>query len=246
MMHILIPALLCLSGVGILITAIIATVHAKVSTGLWLTYLLGAAFLAGGLWFSHLPLWLIVMCGIGLLAVGGCIAWLFAVGKADTVTHREDAIVVLGASMKDDKPTKCLQNRLDRAAALYARNPAALIVVSGAASASGTVTEADAMEGYLLERGIPSAAILKEDKAVNTKENFLFTKPLLEQHLDGAYTAVFVTSDYHVYRSVQNAAFAAFRSMTHAHSNSPWYMILPNGLRECLAICKMWLFQYRR
>ena len=65
------------------------------------------------------------------------------------------------------------------------------IVVSGADTA-------ESVKPFLVANGIPADAILVEDRANTTRENALFTKPLLAK-LPGPY--VLVTSDYHMYRA---------------------------------------------
>ncbi len=237
----ILPSLLILLGTAVLGNAVIATVMSNLSTGIWLTYAIGALLITGGVFFNRLPMWLWIVGGGGLLTVAVCIAMLFGFGKTDTVTNDEDVILVLGASIKGDKPTKSLQNRLDRAVALHKENPDAVIVVSGGKGSQETVSEAQAMAQYLIAQGVPADSILEEDAATSTDENFRLTKALLEAHFDKPYTVCFVTTDYHIYRASLLAEKHGFDATTHAHSGTPWYMVLPSGLRECLAACKTWL-----
>ncbi len=233
--------LLILLGAGLLIDAIVATVLSNFSTGVLLVYALSALFLLCGVVYSHLPkaIWITLLGGflVSVLAVSG----LFLYGKTDTVTHTEDVVIVLGAGIQGDKPTKSLQNRLDCAVRYHTQNPTALIVVSGGQGPQETVTEAYAMEQYLLANGVPASCILKEEAATSTAENFRFSKMLLDEHSEGAYAVAFITTDYHIFRAAQTAQRFGFENATHCHSGTPWYMIVPNGLRECLALCKYWM-----
>ena len=227
---------LILLGSGLLANAILATVMTNFSTGILLTYLLGGILVTSGLIGHHLPTWLLLAVGGGLLMLAVCATMLFLYGKRDTVTYKEDVVIVLGASVKGDKPTKSLQNRLDRAIAYHQQNPHARIVVSGGKGDGETVSEAAAMARYLMDCGIPDGAIIQEDAATSTEENFRFSRTLLAS----ADSVCFITTDYHILRASRYAERAGFQHITHAHSATPWYMIVPSCLRECLALGK-WL-----
>jgi hypothetical protein len=71
----------------------------------------------------------------------------------------------------------------DRAAELYWKRTASLIVVSGGSRAvpdgSDFPTEADAIADVILARGVPKEAIAVERLASNTSENFWFSAELL-------------------------------------------------------------------
>lgn len=233
--------LLILLGTGLLMNAALATVLSNFSTGILLVYTLGAVFLLCGAMYTrlHKAVWITLLSGFLVSALA--VSALFLYGKADTATHTEDAVIVLGAGVQGDKPTKSLQNRLDRAIRYHAQNPTALIVVSGGQGPQETVTEAHAMEQYLLAHGVPASRILKEDAATSTAENFRFAKDLLDTQFDSGYTVAFITTDYHIFRAAQTAKRFGFEYATHCHSGTPWYMVLPNGLRECLAVGKAWI-----
>ncbi len=208
-----VSVLLTVIASGILVNAVIATVMSNLSTGIWLTYALGGAILAGGLLFHRLPLWLPIAAGSALLVLAICVSSLFLFGKHDTVTYTEDAVIVLGAGIKGDKPTKSLQNRLDRAVAYHKQNPDAVILVSGGKGPQETITEAEAMARYLIAQGVPKTAIVQENAATSTTENFELSLPMMDKHA----TVAFITTDYHIFRAAQNAARVNLHA-THAHA----------------------------
>lgn len=228
-------------GIAVLADAVVAGVLSNLSVGVLMTYAAGIGITGFSLWLPHLPQPL-VACVFGIASAAAiAVSSLFVLGNADTVTHKEDVAIVLGAGIKGDKPTESLQNRLDRAVVYHRRNPQALLVVSGGQGPQESVTEAYAMEQYLLAQGVPAANILKEEYATSTEENFRFSKALLDDAFDDSYTVAFITTDYHISRASAYALRCGFSEVTHAHSATPWYMILPNGLRECLALCKLWV-----
>ncbi len=234
-----IPAVLLLLGSLVLLNATVAAFLSNLTTGIWMTYALGAVILLSGIGYRRLPRWWFCLLGVSLLLILVCISTLFLYGKTDTAHYDEDIVLILGAGIRGDQPGDNLKNRLDTAVAYYQQNPHALFVVSGGQGPQETVTEAVAMERYLIDCGIPASQILKEESATSTAENMRYTKALLGDRT--ALSITVITTDYHIYRAVANAGRVGWHHVSHCHSDTPWYLILPNGLRECLAIGKWWL-----
>lgn len=207
-----------------------------------LTLALGGAMLAFGLLHHLLPKpWKAAVLAVFLLTALS-VTLLTAYGMTDTATYEEDAVIVLGAAVRGEVPSGALQDRLDAAAAYYAKNPETLIVVSGGQGPQEDISEALAMERYLLAHGVPQAHILKEEQATSTLENFQFSKALLDARFEGDYSACFITNEYHIYRSGRYVMQAGFPPLTHVHSATRWYGLLPGVLRECAAVVKYHLF----
>lgn len=126
------------------------------------------------------------------------------------------AIVVLGGSLNlpnDSHPLSGITNSSDRmlvAMRLYRAGKAPLIVLSGGDSPllakSRSVHEADEMRNLLEEWGVPDSAIVVEDRSINTHENAMFTRELLEP--SGIGHIILVTSAAHMPR-----AAATFRKV---------------------------------
>lgn len=232
-------------GLFLLISAVVAVCLGTRGWGLYVSFGLSALFLVGGLCpdkaLHRFPAWLrLTVCGLTAMLLGLYI-FLFIFGRTDTVTYTEDAVVVLGCGLRGDKPSKSLKARLDRAVAYHAQNPNALIVVSGGKGDDEDVSEAQAMETYLLANGVDAACILKEDASTSTVENFAFTKALLDKHLGRNYRIAYITNSYHIYRAGIIAADEGFADATHAHAPTPWPSVIVGGLRECVAVVAQWI-----
>ena len=206
-----------------------------------LTLSLGIFLILLPILWKKLPKFIKIAAISGLFLLLGILCFFFTYGKTDTVTYREDVLIVLGAGIKGEEVTVDLQRRLDSAFCYYEKNKDVLIVVSGGQGPDEGISEALAMKKYLTAKGIPEEQILMEDRSTSTKENFLFTKQLLSEYFQGEYTAAFVTSDFHILRAGILADHEGFEDIHHLHSNTPFYTVLPNGLRECLGILKMWI-----
>jgi uncharacterized SAM-binding protein YcdF (DUF218 family) len=109
------------------------------------------------------------------------------------------AIVVLGAAQYDGQPSPVLERRLDRAAELYGEGLAPLVVVTGGRASGDRFTEATASANYLIARGVPDTAILRETTGRSTWESIVATARFLRER---AVTSVVLVSDgYHLTRA---------------------------------------------
>ena len=162
-------------------------------------------------------------------------------GRTDTLTGDEDAIIVLGAGLRGDRVSLTLRDRLDAAIDCFDQNPDVLIVVSGGQGPQEDITEALAMERYLMEHGVPADRIVKEDRSTSTAENFAFSKALLDKRLGENYSVAYITNDFHILRAGQVASRQGFDQITHAHSSTVWYLVVPHCLRECVAVLWYWI-----
>lgn len=160
-------------------------------------------------------------------------------GNDDNSSYQEDAIIVLGCGIRGNRVTPQLASRLDMAIDYYMSNEK-IIVVSGGMGPQENITEALAMEQYLIDRGIPKDKILKEEMSTSTYTNLINSKKILDCYFDSYYNVVIVTSNYHIYRT-QNIANDIGLSSTHIHANIKWYEYPIRCFRENVAIIKYWL-----
>ena len=224
----------------------ILTVMSNLNLGVILTLLLGVFGLCVGIFYNRIKKF--SQNGIFkifriLIAVLLClefvlVSFIAVYGLWDNVNYKEDAVVVLGAGIRGDKITLPLKLRLDKAIEYYEKNPDAVIVVTGGQGFRETVTEAFAMEKYLLQNSVPKEKIFKEEKATSTMENMVFSKEILDRYFDKDYKTVVVTNHFHIFRGTYLANKAGFKGATHIHAGLQWYNIVPCFLRESLAVIK--------
>ena len=95
-----------------------------------------------------------------------------------------------------------LAQRLDKGIAIYEKfNRKPVIIVSGGQGDDEWLSEAEAMAGYLMEKGVPADSIFLENKSRTTLENLIFSKePLLAQGLEQD-RVVLVTNSFHALRA---------------------------------------------
>ena len=224
-------------------------ITANFNLGVILTILLGMFFLIYGIFYKkvnnrtkagfgkYVKSFVIVILCAEIILTG----FIAMYGQNDNVTYKEDAVIVLGAGIRGDNVTLPLKLRLDKAVDYHRKNPDALIVVTGGMGFQETVTEAYAMEKYLLNNGIDKNAIIKEERASSTNENMSFSKAILDNIFCNDYKIAVITNNFHIYRSVAIAKAEGFENVSHIHAGLQWYDILPCYLRENLAVLKMWV-----
>lgn len=155
-----------------------------------------------------------------------------------TKQTKTDYIIVLGAGLKNGKPSAILKNRLDKAKEVYLEQKNAKIIVSGGLGYDEGETEGEVMSKYLSEKGINKKDIIIENKATSTYENLKFSKNLIRKK-DSKVTIV--TSDFHIFRAnyIANRLDLHFNSVA---SKTPITTIPQAHVREYLAIVKTYLF----
>lgn len=208
-----------------------------------LTFCLSAVSVLYGLFINNKKILKFINITIAFLCVMFIAfnIFIYNYGKTDNADYNEDAIIILGAGVNKETPSLILASRLNAALDYYAVNPNVIIVVSGGKGSGEDISEALAMERYLVKRGITKEKIVKEENATTTRENIKFSKRLLDQCFDKPYKTVIVTNDFHVFRSIIIAEANGLES-THIHAGIPKYSIPANYLRETIAILFQVLF----
>lgn len=242
---------LIIVGLLLILDAIIVAMHINFNMGLLGTLLLGMIFTIWGVFIEAIHKkcdtgWKSVLYKVYLAFVALFIASCLSVGlygQFDNVSYKEDAVIVLGAGIHGEKVTTTLKQRLDTAAAYHLKNPDAIIVVSGGQGKEELISEALAMERYLVLRGIPSASILREEASTSTYENFLFSKRLLDKKLKQPYRVSFISNGFHILRAQIISAQVGLQS-SHLHAPIALHMLPMAYVREFMAFIKYIVLRY--
>lgn len=124
------------------------------------------------------------------------LAWIGIGGVASDSTA--DCIFVPGAAVwRNRKPSDALEYRLQHALELYRQGRAPVIVVAG--GGKGNYAEAEIMAEWLVEHGVPPAAIIKETTSNTTRENAEYAAPIMARH--SLKSALVCTQWFHVTRA---------------------------------------------
>ena len=238
----LIKIIVAIIGAVIALNGVTLFFVSNANLGNLLTVLLGVIILFTTLFFNKIAKWLktLVIAGVSVAILFS--SFLVIYGKSDTVTYKEDSVIVLGAAVHGTTPSLTLKKRLDKAVEYHEQNPDAIIIVSGGQGNGEDITEAAAMEKYLVEHGVNPNKIIKEDRSTSTLENFVFSKEILDNYFEEEYTTCFVTNEYHVLRAADCAKSVGIFNASHLHSNTNLSYLISGSLRECLAVIKYTVF----
>lgn len=238
-----------LLGASLVLDTVILTAYSNFNIGVALPGLMGLGLLALlwakpriRQWRANHP-WFARCWRLGQIT---CVLWLasfvmFVVMLLRVTTaplqQAPDYIMVLGAGLHGDKPSKMLDNRLDMAFELAQRYPQARLIVSGGQGNQEIISEAAAMRNDLLSRGIPDTRILQEDQSRDTVENITFTRALLEKRGKSVATLqiAIVTNDFHALRALRLAQHRGYAHVTVIAAPTPYSIMLNAWLREYLS-----------
>jgi uncharacterized SAM-binding protein YcdF (DUF218 family) len=139
-----------------------------------------------------------VFLAVAVLVVG---ATAFRVWNAARQDHRprSDAIVVLGASQFDGRPSAVFRARLDHAAALYRAGVAPRVVTVGGSQPGDRFTEAAAGRTYLGDHGVPTAQVTAVGVGNDTLTSLRAAAEVFRNN--DWHTAVLVTDPWHSLRA---------------------------------------------
>lgn len=90
-------------------------------------------------------------------------------------------VVVLGAALRGEQPSRMLAERLKTAATYLRDHPESSCVVSGGQNDDEIISEAEAMKRYLVGLGIEESRIYLEDRSTNTEENLRMSRDVVER-----------------------------------------------------------------
>lgn len=158
--------------------------------------------------------------------------------------HRQksDYLVILGAGLRGEVPSTALYQRLYAGLEYIEINPTVKIVVSGGLGPGESITEAEAMERFLIKHGVAKSKIIKEEKSTSTLENLKFTTKILDElEKKENIEVTIVTNNFHVFR----AKFLAQRQGLKVYGYpAPLHpMLVPTYFaREYLAIINSFIF----
>lgn len=243
-----------LGWVGILDTIFVLGFNGGLNLGTLLPGILGAAMLLGIFKGNYIKqyflkdrfIWLsqFVRLGISaLLASFLLIESLLLYNTRDPVPNQVDYLIILGAGLNEDKLSWTLWERVDRGLKILQDNKDMKVVVSGGKGPGEWITEAEAMQRYLVEQGIAKEQIIKEEQSTSTMENFRYTRELLGQQsgYEPTEPVLVITNDFHMFRSKILARRNGINPVG-VPSATPWYL-RPNAyLREYFAVVKSLIF----
>lgn len=113
-----------------------------------------------------------------------------------------DYIIVLGGGTDNGVVKEGLRNRLDLTLEVYKEFPDATYILTGGVGPGEKVSEASAMEDYLIAGGMTGVSFILEEKSMSTADNFDFCQSILAEIGAMNHEMLVITSDYHINRAL--------------------------------------------
>lgn len=157
-----------------------------------------------------------VLVLVPVLVLAGTSARVWWVARQDDRPH-SDAIVVLGASQFDGRPSAVFKARLDHAAVLFKAGVAPRIVTVGGGRTGDRFTEAEAGKRYLATRGV--SAVVAVGVGGDTLQSLKALAVVYDRQ--GWKSAVLVTDPWHSLRSRRMAQDLGIRAATSPTRTGP-------------------------
>ena len=203
---------------------------------------LGIAFTLVGIalktgFFKRLPMWVNITL-VSLVALGVVIIAVlaFIIVSYSENDHKKglDYIIVLGAQVNPDGPSRTLKYRLDAADEYLKENPGTICIVSGGKGDNEPQSEASVMKAYLVSAGIDGNRIILEDRSTITDENIEYSKKMIP---DGSSIGI-VTNNFHLYRAIFLCNKHGLENVSPIRADSNPFYAVNNYFREVLAFIK--------
>lgn len=114
----------------------------------------------------------------------------------DLKTDNADCILILGAGVRNGKPTPMLRDRLLTGIELYEKGAAKKIIMSGD-HGSSDYDEVNTMRLFAVEKGVPEEDIFMDHAGFSTYDSVYRAKKVFE-----ANNIIIVSQKYHLYRAL--------------------------------------------
>ncbi|NLM47304.1 MAG: DUF218 domain-containing protein [Epulopiscium sp.] len=116
--------------------------------------------------------------------------------SAEDIDFEADCILVLGAGVKNERPSHMLEDRLKQGIKLYELGASDRLLMSGDHGRK-EYDEVNVMKKFAIDAGVPSEHIFMDHAGFSTYESLYRARDIFE-----AKKVIIVTQEYHLYRAL--------------------------------------------
>ncbi len=175
----------------------------------------------------------IILGIVAVLLVIFVVVSAFMIAEIRNSPPENSTLIVLGCKVKGETPSLMLEKRLLAALDYLEKNENTFCVVSGGQGADEAISEALAMQRFLVQNGISSGRIILEDKSTSTFENLSFSLKLLEKNGLDKGNLTIVSSEFHLLRASVIAKKLGLET-TSLPAKTSWYLFPTYWLRDAM------------
>lgn len=175
-----------------------------------------------------------IIIAVMVVFIAGTNAYVYATTKkqVDAPLNNADCILVLGAGVKNNKPTPMLNDRLEEAIQLYKDGKTSKIIMSGD-HGQEDYNEVGIMKAFAIENGVPSSDIFMDHAGFSTYESLYRAKEIFQ-----VKKVIIVTQDYHLYRALYIANQLGIEAVGVASNPRTYSGQIKRDIREVAARVK--------
>ena len=148
-------------------------------------------------WIRRL-VWIVVILCFGLFLT---LEGMIISGMTGKPEKNLDYIIVLGAQVRGDVPSKSLYRRIEVAAQYLKDNPETVAIVSGGKGNGENISEAQCMYEYLVDMGVDGDRIILEDESTSTEENIDLSMKIIKELSHKDAKVGIITNNFHIFRA---------------------------------------------
>lgn len=177
---------------------------------------------------------ILIMILVGVMSIAGINIYMCQSTQKQMTSEMEnaDCILVLGAGIRNNKPTPMLNDRLEQAISLYNEKKAPKIIMSGD-HGKADYNEVGVMKKFTMDKGVPSSDIFMDHAGFSTYESLYRAKEIFQ-----AKKIIIVTQDYHLYRALYIANQLGLEAVGVASNPREYSGQTMRDIREVAARCK--------
>lgn len=194
-----------------------------------LQFLLAVVTGVAPVWCSYVIFAASAVCGIVFVLV----EILILCGMVTVPPRRLDYIIILGARIHGEEVSESLDRRLSRGLRYLLENQETKVIVSGGKGRGESISEAEAMERWLLNHGVEEERIFQENKSTSTFENLEFSKSFADAKKD---KVGIVTNNFHMYRAMRIGRAAGYKKLFGISAGCNPVMFFNYSVREFFCI----------
>lgn len=172
---------------------------------------------------------------LGLIGLGVTQGLILSTHQRDQSEQSVPVVIILGAKLNGDQPSLALRYRLEKALEYAERHPETTLLCSGGQGPDEQRTEAEAMQAWLIAKGIAAERIMTETASHNTCTNLKYSAALI----DSPKVAI-ITSGYHLFRAQMLAKRNGLEPILIA-AKTPKVIVFSAYIRESMALVKSFL-----
>ncbi|QBI53341.1 YdcF family protein [Streptomonospora litoralis] len=188
--------------------------------------------------------WIVTFVLLAVLAAPPATwAWVWYTARADE-RPASDAILVLGASQYNGRPSPIFEARLAHAETLYREGVAPVLITVGGNQPGDNYTEGGSGRDWLVEQGVPADDVIAIKQGSDTLQSVEAVSGVYERR--GWSSVVIVTDPWHSLRSREMAEDHGMEAATSPSRSGPavikretqlWYIT-----RETASLWYYWIF----